>query len=108
MGLTFSVEPSGVEEDAIKAAMKDAPIAELAAALARAKTLAVSVRHPNAYTIGADQICVYKKLPNDSIFGTEVPRASPLPQRGRGLGEGESPLGAKLSSPPHLSSPPTT
>lgn len=59
VGLTFSVEPSGVEEDAIKATMKDAPIPELAAALARAKTLAVSTRYPDAYTIGADQICVH-------------------------------------------------
>ena len=59
VGLTFSVEPSGVEEDAIKVAMKDAPIPELALALAKAKTLAVSVRYPDAYTIGADQICVH-------------------------------------------------
>ncbi len=57
VGLTFSVVPSGVEEDTIKAAMKDAPIPELAAALARAKTLAVSVQQPDAFTIGADQIC---------------------------------------------------
>jgi septum formation protein len=57
-GLTFSVVPSGVEEDAIKTAMHDAPIAQLAAALASAKTLAVSTHHPEAYTIGADQICV--------------------------------------------------
>ncbi len=60
VGLHFSVEPSGVEEDAIKAQMKDAPIPELAAALARAKTLAVSNRSPNAYTIGADQICAHQ------------------------------------------------
>jgi septum formation protein len=60
VGLTFSVVPSGVEEDAIKTAMKDAPIPALAAALARAKTLAVSVQHPDAYTIGADQICVHQ------------------------------------------------
>lgn len=59
VGLKFSVEPSGVEEDAIKLAMKDRPIPELALALARAKTLAVSARHPDAYTIGADQICVH-------------------------------------------------
>ena len=59
VGLTFSVEVSGVEEDIIKAEMKDAPIPELAAALARAKTLAVSTRYPDAYTIGADQICVH-------------------------------------------------
>ena len=58
VGLAFSVVPSGVEEDTIKAAMKDAPTKELALALAAAKTLAVSARHPEAYTLGADQICV--------------------------------------------------
>jgi septum formation protein len=57
-GLTFSVEPSGVEEDAIKQAMKGQPVPTLALALARAKALAVSARSPEAYTIGADQICV--------------------------------------------------
>jgi septum formation protein len=59
VGLTFSVELSGVEEDAIKAQMKDAPLSEIAAALARAKTLAVSKNYPDAYTIGADQICAF-------------------------------------------------
>ncbi|MDX2095368.1 MAG: nucleoside triphosphate pyrophosphatase [Alphaproteobacteria bacterium] len=59
VGLAFSVVPSGVEEEAIKAAMAQAPLPELAAALARAKTLAVSAAHPDAYTIGADQICVH-------------------------------------------------
>ena len=57
VGLTFSVVPSGVEEDTIKEAMKDSPVSDLAAALAAAKTLAVSTTHPEAYTIGADQIC---------------------------------------------------
>jgi septum formation protein len=59
VGLTFSVVPSGVEEDTIKTAMRDAPIPHLAAALARAKTLAVSKNHPDALTLGADQICVH-------------------------------------------------
>jgi septum formation protein len=63
VGLTFSVEPSGVEEDIIKQAMTDAPIPELALALARAKTLSVSSRHPDALTIGADQICVFNGKP---------------------------------------------
>lgn len=58
VGLSFSVEPSGVEENALKTTMQGTPVAELAAALARAKTLAVSTRHPDSYTIGADQICV--------------------------------------------------
>ena len=60
VGLTFSVEVSGVDEDSIKTTMQDAPIPQLALALARAKTLAVSPRYPNAYTIGADQICVHQ------------------------------------------------
>jgi septum formation protein len=57
VGLAFSVLPSGVEEDTIKAAMHGTPLPQLAQALARAKTLAVSAQHPHAYTIGADQIC---------------------------------------------------
>lgn len=58
VGLNFSVVPSGVEEDALKAANQHAPIPELALTLARAKTLAVSNTHPDALTIGADQLCV--------------------------------------------------
>lgn len=58
VGLKFSVVPSGVEEDAIKEQMKGETIPKLATALARAKTLSVSARNPEAYTIGADQICV--------------------------------------------------
>lgn len=57
VGLTFSVVPSGIEEDSIKARMADAPVADIALALAGAKALAVSALHPEAYTIGADQIC---------------------------------------------------
>jgi septum formation protein len=59
VGLNFSVVPSGVEESLVKAEFSDAPIPELALALARAKTLAVSKTHPDAYTIGADQLCVH-------------------------------------------------
>lgn len=57
VGLGFSIEPSGVEEDAIKTQMQGAAIPEIAAALAAAKALAVSKNHSNAITIGADQIC---------------------------------------------------
>ncbi len=59
VGLKFSVVPSAVEEDTIKIAMKDAAIPELALALARAKALAVSSTNPDAYVIGADQICAH-------------------------------------------------
>lgn len=57
VGLHFSVEPSGVDEDALKATVNHLPVGEQALALARAKTLSVSQAHPEAYTIGADQMC---------------------------------------------------
>jgi septum formation protein len=59
-GLTFSVVPSGVNEDLIKTNMDGEPIALIAQCLALAKTLSVSAKHPDAYTIGADQICVHQ------------------------------------------------
>jgi len=58
VGLNFSVVPSGVDEDALKLALEGKPMPERALALARAKTLSVSMREPEAYTIGADQLCV--------------------------------------------------
>jgi len=57
VGMHFSVEPSGVDEDVLKAAHATLPVGEQALALARAKTLSVSIGHPEAYTIGADQMC---------------------------------------------------
>lgn len=58
VGLSFSVEPSGVDEDALKATFPaNTSPAEKALLLARAKTLAVSTKYPDAYTIGGDQIC---------------------------------------------------
>ncbi len=57
VGLHFSVEPSGVDEDALKATVAHLPVNEQALALARAKTLSVAQTHPDAYTIGADQMC---------------------------------------------------
>ncbi len=57
VGLHFSVQPSGVDEDALKATVAHAPIPEQALSLARAKTLSVSIDQPDAYTIGADQMC---------------------------------------------------
>ena len=59
VGLTFSVVPSGVEEDDIKKQFPNATIPELALALASAKALAVSKQHPDALTVGADQLCVH-------------------------------------------------
>lgn len=56
-GLTFSVEPSGVDEEALSAECKTMPVDEHALTLARAKAMAVAQAHPDAYVIGADQIC---------------------------------------------------
>ncbi len=62
VGLTFSVVPSGVEEDLVKAQHSGAAFPELALALARAKALSVSRQNPDAYTIGADQLCIHRGI----------------------------------------------
>lgn len=56
-GLTFSVEPSGVDEEALASKLMHLQLPERALALARAKATAVGRQHADAYTIGADQIC---------------------------------------------------
>lgn len=56
-GLEFSVEPSGVDEEALTPTLAHLPVPQQALGLGRAKALAVSARHPNAYVIGADQMC---------------------------------------------------
>ncbi len=55
-GVPHEAESSGVNEDEIKARLADAPISEVAMALAEAKAIAVSRRRPDALVIGADQI----------------------------------------------------
>ena len=57
VGLNFSVQPSGADEEALKATVSHQAIPEQALALARAKALSVSIERPDAYTIGADQMC---------------------------------------------------
>lgn len=57
VGLSFSVVPSGVDEDVIKQKLNDAPVAERALTLAIAKALSVSASYPDHLTIGADQMC---------------------------------------------------
>lgn len=56
-GLQFSVSVSGVDEAALKPTLADKPLPQQALALAAAKALAVSADQPDAYVIGADQIC---------------------------------------------------
>ncbi len=64
VGLTFSVEPSGVDEEMLQQSVQHLPVPEQALTLARAKTLHVAQQNPDAYTIGADQMCVL----GDRIF----------------------------------------
>ena len=57
-GLEFEVVPADVDEAALKSklAVADTAPAAVAEALARAKAVAVSARHPGAVVIGADQV----------------------------------------------------
>jgi septum formation protein len=57
-GVAFSVEPAAIDESAIKREMRLAgrSASECAHALAQAKAATVSVRHPEALVIGADQL----------------------------------------------------
>jgi len=58
-GVTFGLEDAGVDEDAIKVAMKGAGADELAVELACAKALAVSRRDPDVWVLGADQTLAF-------------------------------------------------
>jgi len=57
-GVSFSVQPARVDEDAIKAAMmaENAPARDIADALAQAKARKVSQKTPGALVIGCDQV----------------------------------------------------
>jgi len=57
LGLEFSVQPSGFDETALKPSIAHLPAPQQALRLAREKALSVSVNFPDAYTIGADQVC---------------------------------------------------
>ena len=62
--LAFDVVASSVDEDEIKRAHRDETVEQLAMTLARAKATEVAARHPDALTIGADQIldCAGKRF----------------------------------------------
>ncbi len=55
-GVIFEVEVSDVDEDVLKAKSGAASVEDIALELAMAKAQAVSVLHPEALVIGADQI----------------------------------------------------
>jgi septum formation protein len=57
-GVSFSSEAPGVDEDAVKDSLKgeNAPPSAIAETLAELKARKVSLRHPDAFVIGADQV----------------------------------------------------
>jgi len=70
-GVSFSSEAPGVDEDAVKDSLKgeNTTPAAIAETLAELKARKVSLRHPDAFVIGADQVLdcdgtLYDKPPN--------------------------------------------
>lgn len=61
-GLSFDIHPAELDERGIIAAhwVKDVPVEVIAMDLARQKAAAVSLHHPGALVIGADQILMHK------------------------------------------------
>jgi len=63
-GLSFDVQVSDVDEDALKALIGNMPFKKQVIALAKAKAEVISKTNPNAFVIGGDQMCVM----GDEIF----------------------------------------
>jgi len=63
-GLSFDVQVSDVDEDALKALIGNMPFEKQVIALAKAKAEVISKTNPNAFVIGGDQMCVM----GDEIF----------------------------------------
>ena len=84
-GLTFEAIPAEVCEATLKAASlaKDATPAAIAAQLADAKAIAVSIRHPGALVIGADQTLDLQGRLFDKPADLDEARAQLLALRGR-------------------------
>tara|TARA_R110000824_G_scaffold118960_14_gene271937 strand:+ start:57108 stop:57689 length:582 start_codon:yes stop_codon:yes gene_type:complete len=81
-GLSFDIQNSRVDEDAIKLGFADSNIDELALRLAEAKALAVSVNAGDALVIGADQILSCNKARFDKPRDMAEARRNLLTYRG--------------------------
>jgi len=55
-GVPFEAVNAGVDEDAVKAALRDSPPRDLADALAEMKAVKVSLRMPGALVLGSDSL----------------------------------------------------
>src|SRR5436189_5291597 len=59
-GLSFTIEPAGVDEEEVKRSLATAAPQELAETLAEMKAVRVSAKHPTAMVIGADSTLACK------------------------------------------------
>lgn len=79
----FTVHVADVDEDAIKARLADHDAADLAVELARAKALAVSRHHEDAWVLGADQTLAFDGGRVSKAKSLEAARARLAQMRGR-------------------------
>jgi septum formation protein len=79
----FTVHVADVDEDAIKAQLADHDAAELAVELARAKALAVSRHHEDAWVLGADQTLAFEGGRVSKAKSLEAARGRLMQMRGR-------------------------
>lgn len=61
LGLSFTVIKSTVDEEELKKTIPELSLPEQGMYLAKAKAQSVSALYPNAYVIGADQVCEYRE-----------------------------------------------
>lgn len=82
-GLSFSILRPNVDETELKSRFKASSPAQLAADLAEAKAVAVSLNHPDALVIGADQVLNFAGKAHDKPASIADARAQLLRFRGR-------------------------
>jgi len=84
-GIEFTSLPPGIDEESLKEELerRGSKPAEIATALAAAKGSAVSVTHPEALVIGADQILVCEDQRFDKPPDVDAARMQLLTLRGR-------------------------
>lgn len=81
--VTFTVHVADVDEDAIKARLADHGAADLAVELARAKALAMSRHHEDAWVLGADQTLAFDGGLVSKAKSLEAAQARLMQMRGR-------------------------
>ena len=84
-GVAFSAEAPGVDEDAVKDSLKGekAAPAAIAETLAELKARKISLRHPDAFVIGADQVLDCDGVLYDKPPDLAAARRQPQSLRGK-------------------------